>query len=374
MGKAMGRWAMVLLLMGVLAWGGNVLEVMIQPEEANAAGAAWRLDSGAWMPSGGKAALGLGSRKVEFKSVEGWQAPEPWTVRFLSDGQYRTVYATYHRVAKSDTEFTMVFSMTDRAGRRGVVVLELAPAAQEGYVPVEDTLLPLELQTGEGWGGSRLTDGQLASWDCRPWQEKTTWTLELVCPSDEGAVSLDWAVSTVASDMTATLSEKGQVLVANMMETTRMEIHGDGLHVFDVQVVIPSLAVRVMELEAGWNLIGVDRLLHRRSAAELRSWGPFSLEKEVWSVTADFPPGTVCWVFCEKPMRWHCHGRQPEQWSQALHWGWNWIVAMTDGKPDFDAAMWEWRGGVFQPVSELSAGKAFVIYLRPFSIVYSELD
>ena len=51
------------------------LQVSLEPLAARQAGAAWRVDGGAWLPSGTSVVVRSGFRSVEFKAVTNWTAP-----------------------------------------------------------------------------------------------------------------------------------------------------------------------------------------------------------------------------------------------------------------------------------------------------------
>jgi hypothetical protein len=74
---------------------GGSLTVTINPPAAANAGAMWKLDNGPWNESGTPASgPGVGSHKLSFKHVPGWQTPAGQTV-FISFGQAQTASATY---------------------------------------------------------------------------------------------------------------------------------------------------------------------------------------------------------------------------------------------------------------------------------------
>ena len=74
------------------------LVVDLLPEAAVNKGARWRVDGGAWMVSGSTSeALSVGSHLLEFKGIQGWQAPQQRNVNIV-DGQKTFVTATYEEI------------------------------------------------------------------------------------------------------------------------------------------------------------------------------------------------------------------------------------------------------------------------------------
>jgi hypothetical protein len=71
------------------------LQVTIQPAEAIAAGAQWRVDGGIWRDSGyTESGLTVGSHTVEYSTVTGWDTPADEAVQ-INDGSTTTTSGTY---------------------------------------------------------------------------------------------------------------------------------------------------------------------------------------------------------------------------------------------------------------------------------------
>ena len=84
-----------LSLTGLYTQEGESLQVTIEPAAACSAGAAWRVDGGAWQDSTATVTgLSTGSHVVSYKAVTGWDAPAEASVT-LSSGQDAVLTATY---------------------------------------------------------------------------------------------------------------------------------------------------------------------------------------------------------------------------------------------------------------------------------------
>ena len=70
------------------------LQVTIAPDAARLAGAQWRIDGGAWLPSGTSMVVKIGARTVDFSSVSNWTAPPAKTFTIV-DGQTTTYTGVY---------------------------------------------------------------------------------------------------------------------------------------------------------------------------------------------------------------------------------------------------------------------------------------
>ena len=71
------------------------LTMNLSPAAAVSAGAAWKIDGGAWQASGATASgVAAGQHTITFKSVQGWTAP-PAQTTFTTSGQTTSVTAAY---------------------------------------------------------------------------------------------------------------------------------------------------------------------------------------------------------------------------------------------------------------------------------------
>ena len=71
------------------------LKVTIEPSEALAAGAQWRVDGGSWHSSGDtESGLAVGNHTVDYKVLSGWTEPEGMMV-IVNEGETTLVNATY---------------------------------------------------------------------------------------------------------------------------------------------------------------------------------------------------------------------------------------------------------------------------------------
>jgi hypothetical protein len=75
-----GRW-----IGGAYAQEVGLLRVTITPQEAIDAGAQWRVDGGTWRDSGVSVGIEAGSHNVEFKAINGWDAPANIPVTVVAD-------------------------------------------------------------------------------------------------------------------------------------------------------------------------------------------------------------------------------------------------------------------------------------------------
>jgi hypothetical protein len=72
----------------------GTLQVVLQPADAIAVGAQWRVDGGAWQNSGANVSVLPGSRAIEFKAAGTWATPPPQAVTITAN-QSAVVHGNY---------------------------------------------------------------------------------------------------------------------------------------------------------------------------------------------------------------------------------------------------------------------------------------
>lgn len=95
---------------------GGSLKVTLNPQAAVTAGARWKVDNGAWKPSGAKVSnLSAATHTVTFKPISGWITPAAQTIT-LEAGEAALATGTYQALGAAD------FSGTPTSGRTGLKV------------------------------------------------------------------------------------------------------------------------------------------------------------------------------------------------------------------------------------------------------------
>jgi hypothetical protein len=154
-----------------LAAGGS-LKITLNPDQASAAGALWRVDGGAWMKSESVVNnLSAGPHPVDFATVTGWVAPAPFSVSVTDDDT-----TTVSRVYLQSASLTVTLSPPSAQWKvdetpwvtSGTAVTNLAPGNHTiryrrvpGYQIPETEIVNLAAGQAVAWARSYVQGAQL---------------------------------------------------------------------------------------------------------------------------------------------------------------------------------------------------------------------
>ncbi len=165
------------------------LAVTVGPAEAVAAGAAWRVNYGAWRASGEVVSeLSMGAHVVDYAEVPGWSAPGHEVLTVNAD-QATSVTRTYVRVGYA-------LDITVEPVDGGSVLVSPEPGSGGGYAadtPVTLTAAPAEGFAFGGWLG--IGDGVV-----------TEPTIEVVMNADRAVTATFVSADLVAGEVDALVS------------------------------------------------------------------------------------------------------------------------------------------------------------------------
>lgn len=93
-----------------------LLGVFLEPEDAIAAGALWRVDGGMWYTNGQYSLMAAGPRRLEYRDADGWEAPAPQTVEIYH--QILALTGTYVQVGMGELAVAIEPEAVRNAGAR----------------------------------------------------------------------------------------------------------------------------------------------------------------------------------------------------------------------------------------------------------------
>ena len=340
------------LVVSLWAYSENTITIWIRPEEAVAAGAAWRLSKGIWHETGERAVV-ASTQLLNFREVEGWRTPTSWLVKETQ--QSSTVVVWYAREISSLDSLAFQMEVLLDGTSSGKVMLAARDGASRGYIANED------VQVTEG--GSLCTldgEGRAMEWDTQPLDNVIEWCLTVQNPLAK-ELSLAWESFRIpVGSRIFLLEENGEVL---------QELAGDGvlsLGKIDgtclcIQVNLPNVQDNTLELYPGWNAVSLVLEPAPVTLARLLSCKPmvYSALTSCYVFAKSLSAYQPFWIFARErgslPLIGYSPSRRPEQMEV------DWVFLAVEEETEVPESMvaFEWDGAHYGQVKLMRPGHAY---------------
>ncbi len=122
------------------------------------------------------------------------------------------------------------------------------------------------------------------------------------------------------------------------------------------------------QLEAGWNLIGINLNLDEASKNLLQDKWAMALDQssKAYAINGDLAASQACWIFCQTAETITLSGSLPPEdfnFAASLKPGWNFVGPMVDSVVSGDGTIaWGWDGRCLYPTDTLLAGHGYFLY------------
>ena len=336
-----------IFIVSILVYGWEIC-VEIEPKEAREAGAVWRFADGldVWHDSNAWVECETNECKVEYRSLDGWQSPNPWILSRPEQGN-TMLQVQYEKCADTSALMDLQLIVT---GNRLARTLHLALCVDgvDGYRSSEDVSTWI-IYDNDAW---LYCDDHSLIWDCRPLDKMTTWNL--IVQGDDVVVS--WNPEQLIEECEMQL--QGEHEDINMRQCSSAELKA-GEYV--IKASMPNVSGQSYILQPGWNLLSCNFALFGAYQDILRGRGALSLDATACGYSRWNGQAGCFWIFSPvqdiiilKGVRHKASGAI--DYGQS---GWSMIgVDEASSLPGGDIA-WEFVDGIYRPTTELVPGRGY---------------
>ncbi len=126
--------------------------------------------------------------------------------------------------------------------------------------------------------------------------------------------------------------------------------------------------VTTYQLDAGWNLIGINLNLDEASKDLLMDKGALALDQKskAYAGNGNLAPSQACWIFCQTSETITLSGNLPPEdfeFTTRLQPGWNFVGPLSGSTLSGDGTVaWGWDGQRFYRTGLLLAGHGYFLY------------